>query len=262
MTASPRRSVPFAAKLARKICDEVSAGQSLQEVCQQPGMPDERSFRRWVVARPEVRAEYDAARRLWADAVADDLCRLAASAGEVVAEAARQGVNENAAIAGLRLEVDTKKWLLSKFSPRIYGDRLAAEITGAGGADLIPAEFDSSKAALLILNMLHAARPKDAELQPAIEAEAAPIKHLEIELAPDPRYAIPSRTVLHSAVYDGERDRRRQEQEEANARELDRRRELQDASVSRERVRLRLVQFGDISAGNRLRNYDEPRGGR
>lgn len=32
-----------------------------------------------------------------------------------------------------RLRVDTRKWLLSKCLPKLYGDKLTAELTGPGG---------------------------------------------------------------------------------------------------------------------------------
>ena len=35
-----------------------------------------------------------------------------------------------------RLKVDTRKWLLSKALPKIYGDRVSAEITGKDGAPI------------------------------------------------------------------------------------------------------------------------------
>ena len=39
-----------------------------------------------------------------------------------------------------RLRVDPRKWLLSKALPKIYGDKLTAELTGKDGAPLEPQE--------------------------------------------------------------------------------------------------------------------------
>lgn len=36
-----------------------------------------------------------------------------------------------------RLAVDTRKWLLSRWSPKRYGDRSALEVTGKDGAPLV-----------------------------------------------------------------------------------------------------------------------------
>src|ERR1700757_750456 len=35
-----------------------------------------------------------------------------------------------------RLRVDTRKWMLAKALPKIYGDKLTAEVTGKDGAPL------------------------------------------------------------------------------------------------------------------------------
>jgi hypothetical protein len=45
-----------------------------------------------------------------------------------------------AAVNRDRLRVDTRKWLLSKALPKIYGDKLTAELTGKDGAPLEPQE--------------------------------------------------------------------------------------------------------------------------
>jgi hypothetical protein len=38
-----------------------------------------------------------------------------------------------------RLQVDARKWMLAKALPKLYGDRIAAELTGKDGAPLKPA---------------------------------------------------------------------------------------------------------------------------
>jgi hypothetical protein len=37
-----------------------------------------------------------------------------------------------------RLRVDARKWLLAKMLPKVFGDRIAAELTGKDGAPLVP----------------------------------------------------------------------------------------------------------------------------
>ena len=43
---------------------------------------------------------------------------------------------DNAAVAKARLRSDSRKWLLSKALPKVYGDRIAAEITGKDGGPI------------------------------------------------------------------------------------------------------------------------------
>ena len=37
-----------------------------------------------------------------------------------------------------RLRIDTRKWLLSKALPKIYGDKITQEVTGKDGSALVP----------------------------------------------------------------------------------------------------------------------------
>ena len=37
-----------------------------------------------------------------------------------------------------RLRIDARKWMLARALPKVYGDRLAAELTGKDGAPLQP----------------------------------------------------------------------------------------------------------------------------
>ena len=39
-------------------------------------------------------------------------------------------------IAHKRVQIDTRKWMLSKMLPKVYGDKVVAEITGKDGAAL------------------------------------------------------------------------------------------------------------------------------
>jgi hypothetical protein len=43
---------------------------------------------------------------------------------------------DHAAVQRSPLQVDTRKWLLAKPLPKIYGDKLTAEVTGKDGAAL------------------------------------------------------------------------------------------------------------------------------
>ena len=47
------------------------------------------------------------------------------------------GKPDNALVQKQRLQVDARKWFLSKLLPRQFGDRVTQEITGDGGGALI-----------------------------------------------------------------------------------------------------------------------------
>ena len=46
------------------------------------------------------------------------------------------------AIQRNRLRVDTRKWMLSKMLPKVYGDKLTQEVTGKGGGPIQLAAVD------------------------------------------------------------------------------------------------------------------------
>lgn len=48
----------------------------------------------------------------------------------------------NEAIARNRLRVETRKWMLSKMLPKMYGDKVTTEHTGKGGGPIQLAAVD------------------------------------------------------------------------------------------------------------------------
>lgn len=145
----------YSPELAATICDAVAEGASLRTIAEREGMPSRRTMRGWLELHPEFERSFTIARRCWAANLEEELAELAGKAQQIEAEAAKAGVNENAAIAALRCEIDSKKWLLSKIAPSVYGDRISQEITGANGRDLIPEPLDTSKMALALLCVLN-----------------------------------------------------------------------------------------------------------
>jgi hypothetical protein len=84
-----------------------------------------------VVAHPEFRDHYARAREAQMDHWADEIIDIADDAGRDVSvdNEGNQRVNGEA-IARSRLRVDTRKWIMSNFAPRKYGDRVTQELVG------------------------------------------------------------------------------------------------------------------------------------
>jgi len=123
----------------------MESGMSLRQACEHAGVPPG-TFMGWCDAAPELAEHYARARERMLDMKADELEEI----GERAA-AAESAVE----VAGLRLQSDNRKWLLSKLLPKRYGDKLAL-----GGADDLPP-------------MQMAAVMTDAQLQ-AIASRAKP----------------------------------------------------------------------------------------
>jgi hypothetical protein len=49
---------------------------------------------------------------------------------------------DSAAVQHQRLRVDSRKWLLSKMMPKVYGDKTTQEVTGANGGPLTITALD------------------------------------------------------------------------------------------------------------------------
>lgn len=105
-------------------------------------MPPESTVREWVAAdREGFAAQYARAREIGYQTMADELLEISDDGSNDFMLRKRgddeiETVNQEA-INRSRLRVDTRKWLLSKALPKVYGDRLVSEVTGKDGGNLI-----------------------------------------------------------------------------------------------------------------------------
>lgn len=122
------RPTIFNQEVADAICDALAKGATLRAVCRDPGMPHESTVRLWARQNNEFYPQYARARELGYECMADEIIEISDdSSGDVAAA----GDDDNAPransefVARSRLRVDTRKWLLSKALPKVYGDKLA-----------------------------------------------------------------------------------------------------------------------------------------
>ena len=100
----------FTQAIADLICERMAAGESLRAICASDEMPDERTVRRWAIHNTDgFSPQYEEAVRLKAMKWADEVVDIA---------------DDNKDVNRDRLRVDTRKWLLSKVLPKVYGDKL------------------------------------------------------------------------------------------------------------------------------------------
>lgn len=112
MTTTGEQAEEISLILAR-----MEEGFSLRKACSETGVSAS-AFLRWVDADDELKEQYARARTRLLDAQAEELEEI----GEQAARA------ETAAeVAGLRLQSDNRKWLLSKLAPKKYGEKLEIE---------------------------------------------------------------------------------------------------------------------------------------
>lgn len=97
------------------ICAGLASGLSLRKVCE--GLEcAESSVRQWAREDPVFASQYATARSEGYETLADQLVDISDS---VEGDPARD-----------RLRVDTRKWMLSKMLPKVYGDKI--DVTSNG----------------------------------------------------------------------------------------------------------------------------------
>ena len=117
----------YTPELARNICRQIAEGKSLREICRADGMPYDATVREWVIDdRQGFHAQYtravQARAMLWAEeitGIADD-----GSNDTYIDPNTGQERTNAEVVARSRLRVDTRKWMLSKVLPKVYGDKL------------------------------------------------------------------------------------------------------------------------------------------
>lgn len=157
---APRRYDRVA--VAAHVCSELKRGRSLDDVCRDAGMPHASTFLDWVEEDPQgIGQDYAHAREIGYTLLADEILALSDktcewvtvqeldSDGRPLADSKGQPLLKKVlmplsadVIAHKRVQIDTRKWVLSKMLPKVYGDKITQEHTGAGGGPIAMAAVD------------------------------------------------------------------------------------------------------------------------
>jgi hypothetical protein len=144
------------------VCAQLKAGRSLESICKDEGMPHAATFLDWVKEDPRgIGQDYAHAREIGYTLLADEILALSDKTHEWVTiqeqdadgkplldEQGQPRLKQVLAplsadvIAHKRLQIDTRKWMLSKMLPKVYGDKVTQEHTGAGGGPIAIASVD------------------------------------------------------------------------------------------------------------------------
>ena len=158
--AAPRRY--DRAEVSAHVCSELKSGRSLESICKDPGMPTVATFLEWVKADPAGLAkDYAHAREIGYALLADEIVALSDKThewvtvqkldpqgdpmfdekGEPLLKQMLMPLNSDV-IAHKRVQIDTRKWMLSKMLPKVYGDKITQEHTGSNGGPIALAAVD------------------------------------------------------------------------------------------------------------------------
>jgi hypothetical protein len=111
------------ADICALVLSGMRSGLSAFKACEAAGVPQS-TFNIWLGMDAELAAEYARAREDLIERIANEVLELSdADVGEQP-----DGKKDWAAVQKHKLQVDTRKWLLSKLAPKKFGDKL--ELTG------------------------------------------------------------------------------------------------------------------------------------
>jgi hypothetical protein len=167
-TTERKPSVPYSEAIADIICVRLEAGESLLSICSADDLPSEAAVRKWA-ADPahSFSARYARAREAGYLKMADEVIALS--------DGLEAGTNrfEPGVVQRHRLMVDSRKWVLSKCLPKVFGDRIQADVTSGGRPLASATDLDIAKALAhaLAAPALPAPEPLDV-----IDVEAVPVK--------------------------------------------------------------------------------------
>lgn len=126
--AGPGRPSLYTPELAATICERLAAGETLRAVCRDEGMPAPSTVLGWKAVDGAFSEQYARAREVGYEQMADELLEIADDGtNDTTENKAGEPTMDAEWVARSRLRVDTRKWLLSKALPKIYGDKLQVD---------------------------------------------------------------------------------------------------------------------------------------
>jgi hypothetical protein len=133
------RPSSYTEEIAAEVCLRLAAGESLNAICRSDHLPHERTIREWAIDNREgFSPRYARAREIQAHAIADELLEISDDGRndwiQRGGDDERGGWESNGEhIQRSRVRIDTRKWLLSKMLPKVYGDKTEVAVTGPNG---------------------------------------------------------------------------------------------------------------------------------
>ena len=118
------RPSSFTLEIAGEICGRIAAGESLNRICKEDGMPDQVTVYRWIAANEDFRKIYAQAREEQAETLADEITDLADEEPVQVVDDKGTARVDNGWVTWQKNRVDARKWVAAKLKPRKYGDKL------------------------------------------------------------------------------------------------------------------------------------------
>jgi hypothetical protein len=171
----PAKSYLYSQAIGDEICHRLAAGESLRSICRSEGMPGFATITAWGLdTQHPFAAQFAHARNIGWRHLAEEILEISDDSSRDYVE--REGADgeivrtvDHDHIARARLRVDTRKWLLARMLPKVYGDRVVNEIVGQGDG---PVKVDVSSKMADFMAKIDAIANRQRELRAMEEAEA------------------------------------------------------------------------------------------
>lgn len=113
-------------EVALAIVERIAEGETLNDICKSgTGLPARSTFRRWVIAYPELSRAYSAAREVSAHSLEEEALDLAR---ELKNPAGRKKLTPTE-IRALDVALDQLRWSATRRNPKVYSERGSINIT-------------------------------------------------------------------------------------------------------------------------------------
>lgn len=151
------RASSYTEASGKEICKRISQGESLISICKDEDMPSKFTVLKWLRDFPDFTTHYARAREDQAEHYLDQIADIAdnctddvmflVTAGDDESEPGQsaKAVIKHSAIQRARLQIDARKWIMSKLAPKKYGDKTSVEMGGIDGKPIISAAIDLTK---------------------------------------------------------------------------------------------------------------------
>lgn len=117
-------------RISTEVLKEMRNGLSAFKACKIAGVPQS-TFNDWLNNDAKLAAEYARAREDLLEMMASDMLDIA----DRPVKSTDSGATDSGAVADKKVQIDTRKWLLSKLAPKKYGDKL--EVSGDAANPLV-----------------------------------------------------------------------------------------------------------------------------
>lgn len=132
-TPEQKHASRYSRALIKRIAAQVANGATLSDIAADINLPPGTIYS-WLSRHAEFKELYEQAVNLRNMVAEDSLHVLCNRAHTVAADSGEARLQ----LEAIKLEIDTRKWLLSKLMPRKYGDKSQLEVTGKDGESLLP----------------------------------------------------------------------------------------------------------------------------